>query len=58
MKPFMGNMCMHPHCQESDCKNCRYFTPMFYNIKVPKWLGHILFYIEWLMIKRQIKSKF
>lgn len=50
MKPFMGNACMHPHCKSLDCENCCYFTPKFYGIKVPKWLGLILFDLEeWLM---------
>ena len=43
MKPFMENICMHPHCKEIDCKNCCHFTPKAYGIKVPKWIGHILF---------------
>ena len=59
MKPFMENICMHPHCFATDCKSCCYFAPKAYGIKVPKWLGHILFNLEErLMRKQHIKEDF
>lgn len=52
MNPFMGNTCMHPYCKEPDCKNCCHFMPTCYGIKVPKWLGHMLFNLEWRILSK------
>lgn len=56
MKPFMENICMHPHCQGTDCKNCCHFTPKAYGIKVPKWIGHVLFNLEAWLVEREFKK--
>lgn len=56
MKPFMENICMHPHCQGTDCKNCCHFTPKAYGIKVPKRLGHVLFNLEAWLVEREFKK--
>lgn len=52
MKPFMGNTCLHPHCKEANCKNCPHFTPRLYGFKVPKWIGNVLFWLEYKLIDR------
>lgn len=46
MKHFMSNSCMHPYCKEEDCKKCFFYKPMFFNIRVPKIIGDILFKLE------------
>jgi hypothetical protein len=46
MKFFMSNPCGHPHCQDLFCNGCPHFKPYFYKIRVPKWLGHLLYHIE------------
>lgn len=49
MKPFMGNPCMHGHCMRTDCEKCWAYTPTCFGVKVPRWLGNILFRLEeWL----------
>lgn len=49
MKCFMGNPCGNPNCMYGDCPYCSAFTPTFFGIKVPRWLGKILFKFEaWL----------
>lgn len=56
MKPFMENICMHPYCREPDCKNCCHFSPNAYGIKVPRWLGHVLFNLEVWLAEREFKK--
>ena len=52
MKLFMENPCMHPHCQSVICKGCRYFTPKAFGVRVPKWMGYMLFDLEaWLVCR-------
>lgn len=49
MKPFMDNPCVHGHCMRTDCEKCWAYTPTCFGIKVPRWLGNILFLLEdWL----------
>ena len=43
MRPFMENICMHPHCMNPTCEECSFFTPKAFGIKVPKRLGLVLF---------------
>lgn len=56
MKPFMENICMHPYCRETDCKNCCHFNPKFYGIKVPKKIGHVLFNLEAWLVEQEFKK--
>lgn len=46
IKPFMENNCYHPYCKETDCEKCFFFNPKFLGIRVPKFLGNILFKLE------------
>lgn len=49
MKPFMENPCMGGRCMRTDCKRCTRYTPTCFGIRVPRWLGNILFRLEeWL----------
>ena len=60
MKPFMGNPCMRGRCMRTDCENCYYYTPTCFGVRVPKWLGNILFRFEaWLCrpSKRKLKKQ-
>lgn len=56
MKPFMENICMHPYCREPDCKNCCHFRPKAFGVKIPKWLGHVLFNLEAWLVEREFKK--
>lgn len=59
MKPFMENPCMHPYCQETRCKNCYFFQPKIFGIKVPKFIGAFLFYVEgWIMYLEYKKKNY
>lgn len=46
MKLFMSNRCSMTHCVNANCKDCSLYNPHFKGIKVPKWLGNILYDIE------------
>ena len=37
---------MHPYCKEINCEKCFFYKPMFFNIKVPKKIGNLLFKLE------------
>ena len=50
MRPFMSNPCGHPHCKRTDYENCSAYKPMFYGIRVPRWLAEILYVIEFKLI--------
>lgn len=57
MKPFMGNPCMGGRCMSGDCEKCPRYTPTCFDIRIPRWLGNILFRFEgWLF--RLKKNKF
>lgn len=46
MKPFMENICGHPHCMNPECKKCSFFAPKAFGVRVPKKLGLLLFDLE------------
>lgn len=46
MKHFMNNPCGYPHCMEWECEYCNHFKPHFFKIRVPRWLGKLLYEIE------------
>lgn len=56
MKTFMGNPCMHGYCMIINCNKCRFYTPTCFGIKVPKWLGNLLFKLEWWLSSRNVKN--
>ena len=51
-KPFMKNKCEYAPCKSTvvKCENCAFYDPHFYKIKVPKWLGNILYNIEYFLV--------
>lgn len=50
MRPFMGNPCGYGYCMSSECEKCPHYTPTCFGVKVPRWLGNILFRFEqWLL---------
>ena len=53
MRPFMSNPCGHLYCKRTDCENCSAYKPMFYSIKVPRWLAEILYVIEFKLISKR-----
>ena len=55
MKLFMENPCMRPHCQRVVCKGCCYFTPKAFGVRVPKWMGHMLFDLEACLVCREFE---
>lgn len=59
MKSFMGNPCLYPHCMRADCEKCPNYKPTCFGIRVPKWLGNILFRFEaWLRRPKNNKQEF
>ena len=52
MKNFMGNPCGYGNCQSTECKKCPHYKPIFFGMRVPRYLGNILFRIEFLIQKR------
>lgn len=58
MKAFMGNLCGHGHCMHPECNKCCFYTPTCFGVKVPNWLGNLLFKLEWRLLSRDIKNKF
>lgn len=58
MKSFMGNPCGYGNCMMDNCKKCAYYTPTFFRIRVPRWLGNILFRLEYKMMNKEIKGDF
>ncbi len=50
MKPFMGNPCGYYNCKYARCEFCGKYKPTCFGIRVPRWLGNILFRFEgWLL---------
>lgn len=57
MKHFMSNPCGYGHCMEWECEKCSHFNPYFYSIKVPKWLGKLLYNLEeYINLKKWVKE--
>lgn len=48
---FMGNPCGYGNCMSDECEKCPYYKPTFFGIRVPRWLGNILFKIEFLLYR-------
>ena len=46
---FMGNPCGYGNCMSTQCEKCPHYKPTFFGMKVPRWLGNILFRIETLI---------
>ena len=54
---FMSNPCNHPHCMEWECEKCKFFKPYFHKIRVPRWLGFLLYnFEEYLNLKNYAKE--
>lgn len=56
MKPFMTNNCYHPHCLSENCDKCCFFNPHFKGMKVPRWLGKILFNLKTKIFLREMRD--
>lgn len=56
MRPFMENICMHPHCMNPTCEECSFFTPKAFGIRVPKRLGLVLFKLEESLYRRRNRN--
>ena len=52
MKLFMDNPCGFGNCMSTECEKCSHYKPTFFGMRVPRWLGNILFRIEFLMQER------
>ncbi len=46
---FMGNSCGYGNCMSAECEKCPYYKPTFFEMRVPRWLGNILFKIEGIL---------
>lgn len=46
---FMGNPCGYGNCMSTECEKCPHYKPTFYGVRVPRWLGNILFKIEYIL---------
>ena len=57
MKPFIGNNCGHGYCMSTECEKCCFYKPTCFSIRVPRWLGNMLFRFEWLLLRSK-KTKF
>ena len=54
---FMSNPCGHSHCMEWECEKCNFFKPYFHKIRVPRWLGFLLFnFAAYLNLKNYAKE--
>lgn len=54
---FMSNPCGHSHCMEWECEKCKFFKPYFHKLRVPRWLGFLLFnFEEYLNLKNYAKE--
>ena len=51
MKSFMRNICGYGNCKNTDCTHCQYYNPHIYKIKVPKFIGNLGYYIEYLILE-------
>ena len=57
MKPFMGNPCGYGYCMSAECKKCCHYTPTCFDVRVPKWLGNLLFRLEATLFSHKNKNK-
>lgn len=46
---FMTNTCYHPHCKQTNCEECFFYSPRFFGIRVPRFIGNILYKIEHIL---------
>lgn len=51
IKPFMQNICGYGNCKNTNCTYCKYYNPHIYKIKVPKFIGNLGYYIEYLILE-------
>lgn len=51
MKTFMTNNCYHPYCKSVNCEKCFFYSPRFFGIRVPKFLGNILYKLEYKILR-------
>jgi hypothetical protein len=51
MLVFMGNPCGYGNCMSTECEKCPHYKPTFFGIRVPRWLGNLLFKIEFLLYR-------
>ena len=51
---FMSNSCNHSHCMDWECEYCQHFKPYFHKIRLPRWLGFLLFNFEEYLTKINI----
>lgn len=49
---FMGNPCGYGNCLSEECEKCSHYKPTFFGMRVPRWLGNILFRVEFSLQKR------
>lgn len=49
---FIDNPCGYGNCMSTECEKCPHYKPTFFGIRVPRWLGNILFKIEFLLQRR------
>lgn len=56
MRPFMGNPCGYGYCMSSECEKCPHYTPTCFGVKVPRWLGNILFRVEQRLFRLKNKK--
>ena len=58
MKHFMSNPCGYGNCLMDNCDKCSHYTPTCFGIRVPRWLGNILFALECKMMNKKTKGDF
>ena len=46
IKPFMTNACYHPYCKSVNCEKCFFYNPKFLGVRVPRFIGNLLFKLE------------
>ena len=56
MVVFMGNPCGYGNCMSTECERCPHYKPTFFGVRVPRWLGNVLFRIEFLIQERGVSS--
>lgn len=48
---FMGNPCGYGNCMSTECEKCPHYKPTFFGMRVPRWLGNILFMVQSFVLK-------
>ena len=56
MKNFMGNPCGYGNCMSIECEKCSHYKPTFFGMRVPKWLGNLLFKVGFLLQERGVSN--